>query len=198
MKRIIFSVALVLLATAAFAQGQFGIIGGLTSSMSNIKTAYEDVKAGTANQFHAGVTYYQPLALGFAIQPGIEYNVKGLKVSDINFKTGFVEVPVQVQWGINLFSVIRPYVMAEPFIGYAVSNDVSGAGVTVSGWDNIKSRFEYGLGLGGGIQLFKHVQLSVRYFWNLGTLYNADLGSIKTTLAETKCNGVKFSAAILF
>ncbi|MCQ2174466.1 MAG: PorT family protein [Bacteroidales bacterium] len=198
MKKIVSFVVCALLATASFAQGQFGIIGGLTSSQSKISTAFSDIKAGTANQYHVGITYYQPLALGFAIQPGIEYNVKGASFEEINFKTGFVEVPVQVQWGVNLFSIIRPFVMAEPFIGYAVSNNVSSAGVTLSGWDSVKNRFECGIGLGGGIQLFKHFQLTVRYFWNLGTLYTANLGSIKTTLAETKCSGVKFSAAILF
>lgn len=204
MKKTILTVVCALIAVSASAQqsGHFGVIGGLTTTSTKFSAIQVDLKAKNLNQFHVGVAYNQPLVLGLAIQPALEYNVKGANLSeltglkDVNFKTGYLELPVQVQWGINLLGILRPYIFAEPFVGLALSNSASLSSLASKGWDNLKSRFEGGIGLGAGIDVFKHVQLSFRYFWNLGEVYKIEIPEIRSQITTANCQGFKISAAI--
>jgi hypothetical protein len=180
MRRIAVLLACVLFASVS-AHAQLGITGGLTSSSTQVKDM-ESVKA--LNQYHAGLVYKFDLGLGFAVQPGVIYQVKGARLgsigteakgSDFELKTGFVEVPVQLQWGPDLLA-FRPYLFAEPFIGYAVSSSdqVEGSGsVALKNWaQDAKNKIEYGFGLGAGLEIASHFQLSVQYFNNLGKVFN--------------------------
>ena len=219
MKRIVIATVSALLVSVS-ALAQPGIIAGLTSSSTSVKDM-EDVKA--LNTYHAGLTCKVDLGLGFAVQPSIIYQVKGANLGDINkdtqkedfqLKTGFVEVPVQLQWGPDLLA-FRPYLFAEPFIGYQVSSDDEVLGSGQSGafkeWaDQAKTKLEYGIGLGAGIEVVKHVQLSAQYFSNFGNLFtetvNEDgsagtaMADVKTTVTEGVKNfqGIKVSLAFIF
>ncbi|MBQ9659674.1 MAG: PorT family protein [Bacteroidales bacterium] len=205
MKKLIVIVASLLVAVSAHAQ--FGIMGGITSSRTDYKEAYTDVKNIT--QYHVGITYKFALGRMFAIQPAILYNMKGVKLSELksvdglDFKTGYIEVPVQLQVGFGLGDVARIYGFAEPFIGYAVSNTVSLSGKNLTqGWEDVKSKLEYGVGLGIGVELIKHVQVSVKYFWNMGEQYGIDLknyinGAVGT-IGSQKASGIAASVALLF
>lgn len=205
MKKFIVIVASLLIAVSAHAQ--FGVVAGITSSSSNLKDAVADVQAQNITQYHVGITYKLDLGL-IAIQPSILYNMKGTKLNvanigatELDYKTGYVEVPVQLQAGLNL-GVARIYGFAEPFVGYAITNQVNSslAKDPQSTWNNIKSKLEYGVGLGVGVELIKHVQVSAKYFWNMGSMYgtNIDFAGVKSTIAEQKASGIAASVAILF
>ena len=205
MKKFIVIVASLLVAVSAHAQ--FGVVAGITSSSSNLKDAVADVQAQNITQYHVGITYKLDLGL-IAIQPSILYNMKGTKLNvanigatELDYKTGYVEVPVQLQAGLNL-GVARIYGFAEPFVGYAITNQVNSslAKDPQSTWNNIKSKLEYGVGLGVGVELIKHVQVSAKYFWNMGSMYGTsiDFAGVKTTIAEQKASGIAASVAILF
>lgn len=209
MKKLIVIVAALLVAVSAHAQ--LGVVAGITSSKTDLKAAKDDVK--NISLYHVGLTYKMDFGL-LAIQPSLIYNMKGSKFSVLDltdnlntsfeYKTGYVELPVQVQAGINL-GLARLYGFVEPFLGYAVTNQVSFAqGEPKKVWDNVKSKMEYGVGLGAGVELIQHVQVSVKYFWNMGLVYGPGNGSdisIKTVAAavgERKCNGISASVALLF
>ena len=208
MKKLIVIVAALLVAVSAHAQ--LGVVAGITSSKTDLKAAKDDVK--NISLYHVGLTYKMDFGL-LAIQPSLIYNMKGSKFSlltpdtlydNFEYKTGYVELPVQVQAGINL-GLARLYGFVEPFLGYAVTNQVSFAqGEPKKTWDNIKSKMEYGIGVGAGVELIQHVQVSVKYFWNMGLVYGPGNGSdisIKTVAAavgERKCNGISASVALLF
>jgi len=205
MKKFIVIVASLLIAVSAHAQ--FGVVAGITSSSSNLKDAVADVQAQNITQYHVGITYKLDLGL-IAIQPSILYNMKGTKLNvanigatELDYKTGYVEVPVQLQAGLNL-GVARIYGFAEPFVGYAITNQVNSslAKDPQSTWNNIKSKLEYGVGLGVGVELIKHVQVSAKYFWNMGSMYGTsiDFAGVKSTIAEQKASGIAASVAILF
>ena len=120
---------------------------------------------------------------------------------DFKLKTGFVEVPVGIQWGPDLLA-FRPYVFAEPFIGYQISSSDSG-NATFNDWTKqAKNKFEYGFGLGGGLEITSHIQLSVQWFKNLGAMFGDNVKSAEATWNDVKdvknFQGVKFSLAILF
>ena len=202
MKKLIVVVASLLVAVSAYAQ--FGVVAGVTSSKSDIKSAIADVNNIT--QYHVGVTYKMSLG-AFAIQPSILYNMKGTKMNiaelsstELDYKTGYIEIPVQLQLGLNL-GLARLYGFAEPFIGYAITNAATLSGQDLKAdWNNVKNRLEYGVGLGAGVELIKHVQVSVRYFWNMGDMYGTTLSiaGISKTISEQKASGISASVALLF
>ncbi len=204
MKKLLILVASLLIAVSAHAQ--FGVIAGITSSSSDMKTAIGEVR--NVNQYHAGITYKLGFGNFFAVQPSLIYNMKGAKLADIagsgelDYKTGYVELPLQFQAGFGFGDIFRIYGLAEPFVGYAISNTISGGekATAQQTWDNIKNKAEYGFSLGAGVELIKHVQVSVKYFWNLGKVYGTEVGweNVKTSIGEGNCNGIAASVAILF
>ena len=185
---------------AAGAHAQFGFLVGLTSS--SVKMASSDA----ISLYHAGLTYKIDLPSGFAIQPAVLYQVKGANVGqlgtatdeDFKVKTGFVEVPLGLQWGPHL-AAFRPYVFAEPFFGYRVSSTDRG-NETFRDWaSQAKNKFEYGFGLGAGLEISEHLQLSVQWFNNLGVMFSKPAESGTESLGKVKnFEGIKFSLAILF
>ena len=205
MKRVItlVAVAAASLLMAARAHAQFGIVGGITSSTTEMTTA-EDVKS--MSLYHAGLTYKFNLGAGFAIQPSVLYQVKGANLGELNtassddfkVKSGYVEVPVGFQWGPDLM-VFRPFVMAEPFIGYQVTSSDRGAD-SIEGWtEQAKNKFEYGYAVGGGLELAGNIQLSVQWFNNMGSMVKGDSSSSVSFSDKVRnFKGIKFSVAILF
>lgn len=193
-----------------------GITAGFTSSSSNPR----HWDANSLGRFHAGFTAQIPIAMGFAIQPSLLYQAKGTKLdgskvedgselaSDMNAKVSYLEIPVQVQWGPDLVA-LRPYVFVEPFVGYGLHAKArsSSEGVTLkttSFEEAGLARWEYGLGLGAGIDVWK-LQASVKYYWNFGSLYNesGEMNNIGTQIKDAfrdgrNFNGVTVSLAFFF
>lgn len=201
MKRCGFVLAFLLMvfgAGDALAQHSFGVIGGFTFSTTNVK----EINRGTATMFHVGGTYRLKLPHGFSVQPSLLYQVKGAKTevalvnSDSRF--GYVELPVSFQWGPDLL-LFRPFVDVTPFVGYGVYNKFMSSGVTVkNNWDGLK-RWEYGLGAGLGLEIWKF-QLIARYNWNLGAITkDTTLSEIgKAFVGDANFGGVTLSLAFLF
>ena len=221
MKKLVIAAIASFFAISALAQP--GILAGLTTMETDYETAWANVKE--VNQYHVGVTFKLPLPLGFAVQPAILYNVKGQTLEDtatdgslksIDMKTGLLEVAAQAQWGINFAGVVRPYVFAEPFVGYAITNEEKVSGLTASltsenskeEWENVKNRLEYGFGIGFGVEILNHLQVAVRKYWNMGELYNEDGSAItsfkqainagSTAVEEKSASGIMASVIFLF
>lgn len=217
MKKLAIALAAAFIAVGAAAQP--GITAGLTSTSTDFNEAWANVNEVT--QYHVGVTFKLPLPLGFAVQPSILYNVKGATLEDtategnlksVDYKTGFLEVPVQVQWGINIAGVVRPYGFVEPFVGYGITNEEKISNFTgensKDAWDNVKNRLEYGVGVGFGVEVLSHLQVSVRKFWNIGNLYDENGETFKSfkeainkgaeTVENGKIGGIMASVTFLF
>lgn len=199
MKKLIVFAAALLVSATAFAEG-FGIVGGYTSSSMKMHEMTFKSSAGV----HAGFAYNVPLGIGFSLQPELIYNVKGYNwqgdkdaaALQEKAKFGYVEVPVQLQWGPDLL-LLRPYVLAEPFVGFAVTGKkILTAGETKVNWDNFKSRLEYGVGVGAGIEIYNRVQVSFKYYWNFE---DAKQWSDITDKVKGKgFSGLLFTAGIFF
>ncbi|MBR1575578.1 MAG: PorT family protein [Bacteroidales bacterium] len=198
MKRLFVAALALLLSVGAFAEG-FGLVGGFTSSQMEMK----DVNFKSSAGIHAGLAYNLPLGAGFALQPELLYNVKGFnwgaESSDVlkeKAKFGYVELPVQLQWGLDLV-MLRPYVLAEPFVGYAVSGKkVLGGTEAKVDWEGMKSRLEYGLGIGAGIEVYNRIQVAFKYYWNFedATQWNQVSDKVKAK----SFSGLVFTAGIFF
>lgn len=203
---------------------RIGVIGGFTSSDSNA----DIFKTSSYSLYHIGVAFQYPLVAGFVIQPALTYQMKGatldgvqeaglsnisLAVASLDTKVGYAEIPVQIQWGPDLVA-FRPYVFAEPFVGFAVNtankieSDLVSSGTILDTVTDFKeaaiNRLEYGAGVGAGCE-FSRFQISARYFWNFGSLYsesgemNAVGQTIKAAYEDKKnFNGFSVSVAVFF
>lgn len=204
MKRILTVVlaALMLTGISASAQAKWGVTAGLNFNTS--KFSEVDVKARTG--WSVGGACLVDLPLGFSVQPSLLYHQKGANITnELSQSMGFLELPVSVQWGPDLL-IFRPFLDVTPYVGYALSNKFSAsvAGIVLSdeGWKG-KERFEYGLGLGAGVNVWK-LQFIARYNWNFGSLYNVEgWDDIKPHLKDLNSKsenfgGVTLSLAFLF
>ena len=179
MKRFILTAVFLCFGLVSFAQEGFGIMGGVISSNAQL----QDFDFDNVTQFRAGVAYKYPIAMGFAVQPEFAYSVKAAtaavdaaELANFRVKMGYLEAALQLQWGPDLL-LLRPYVLVEPFVGYALNDRIS---FTMKDgpqwdakddyWDSI-DRLEYGYAIGGGLELFGKVQVSAKHFVNSGSLY---------------------------
>ena len=209
MKKIAVIVAALAIAVSAGAQGfddtRLGITGGVTSSSSKIK----EVSTKNIAMYHAGLALEIPLGGGLAVQPEVLYQVKGLSLDkwgdstggeigkSFQTKVGFIEVPVQIQWGPDLVA-FRPYGFIEPFVGYQITSNGKGEAATLN--EHLQ-KMEYGLSLGAGLEIL-NLQVSAKYFWNFGPVYQSDIaktGSIIGGLMDgNNFNGFAVSVAFFF
>lgn len=188
MKRFVILLAVVaagmLSMTDLSAQGRFGVIGGMTFSNAE----RQSLNRSTMNKYHVGVTFQLRLPLGFSLQPSLQYHVKGAKLGDVipgaevdntcDLSIGYLELPVSLQWGSDLL-LFRPFLDVTPYIGYGLNNKMDAyiesapsADSRKNNWSRL-NRFEYGLGVGVGIEVWKF-QVIGRYNWNFGSLYARD------------------------
>ena len=200
MKKLI-AIFAVALATTVAANAQIGIFGGFTSSKTDLKEA----TSSSISLYHAGVAYKFEIGQVFCIQPGLAYQVKGARLNNIDstqgsdwqYRTGYVELSLGLQLGIDL-AVVRPFGLFEPFLGYQVTGQEQWD--NNNGWGNITqvtNKFEYGFGVGGGVELFDHVQLSVQWFKNLGQLFT-ESSSTAPTQDVKNYQGIKFTLGLFF
>lgn len=203
MKRLL-SVIIVVFAVLTFAgsaaaQHNFGVIGGITFSTTNVK----EFNRGTMTQWHAGLTYRAKLPHGFSIQPSLLYQVKGAKTivdgNHANTTMSYLEFPVSFQWGPDLI-LFRPFLDVTPFVGYGLGNKFwsEASGELSNSWDGL-TRWEYGVGTGIGLDIWKF-QVIARYNWNLGALSKNDsLSDIAQTFKDgTNFGGFTLSVAFMF
>lgn len=190
MKRILVIIAVLaatmLGAAGAAAQINGGVIGGLTFSSSNVK----EIDRGTMTQYHVGATMRFKLPRGFSVQPSLIYNVKGAKTEVLTIgsevKAGYLELPVSFQWGPDLL-LFRPFFDVTPFVGCALNNSLWSelTGTFKNVWAD-GTRWEYGLGVGGGLEIWK-IQVIARYNWNFNPVAE-----------DVRVGGVTLSLAFLF
>lgn len=186
----------------------FGVKAG-----ANVTSLNFDAGMPPTMGYMAGITWQFDLPLGFAIQPDLLYHVKASRLSEITEETfglGYIELPVNVQWGLNLANrKLRVFAQASPFIGYAVTQTGSvnpyrtGNGVVDSmlessgldKWTNI-NRFSYGAGFGFGAQLWG-LQLTAQYIWNFGKLSTLKDLSI-SKFNDSNFGGYNVTLAVMF
>ncbi len=219
MKKLFLTLMVSLLSLTA-AHAQFGVIGGFTSSSTKIPSGTNwSAEVKNAALWNAGVAYKIGLGPFFTLQPQLVYQTKGSKVEDgaRDFKSqaGFVELELNTQLGLDLL-MVRPYLMLEPFIGYDVtpgeflSGNIPGISVSSDEMNKYlreaKNKFEVGFGVGGGIEVMHHVQVSVQWFMNAGTLFNEEKLAANTALDFIASNykdiknyqGIKVTVGIFF
>ena len=166
----------------------YGVVGGANFRTYNPK----DIGAETLTQWHAGVVTKFNLPQGFQLQPALVYSVKDVELfpregaDDVSaHSVGYLELIASVQWGIDLI-LFRPFLDVSPFVGYSARSLTNIATVGRSG-------LEYGVGLGGGLQVWRF-QVTAKYNWNFGFLSPEGTGKVR----DTEFSGVSLSLAYFF
>ena len=174
MKKIFMACAAVLMlfSVQASAIGRWGVTGGMNFNSATIKDVKMEAQAG----WNLGLTYNLDLPLGLSLQPSLVYSQKGALIGseqvNITQTVGSVNLPVSVQWGPDLL-IARPFIDVTPYVGYSLVNKADANILTLKEELTGKNAFEYGLGVGAGLDIWKF-QAIVRYNWNFGVL-----GSLK-------------------
>lgn len=202
MKKLLVTLALVL-GTITVAHAQIGIIGGWTTAKT--LSSISDLQPRNGNMFHAGVAYKIELGPVFTLQPALVYHGKTTFVNDaqaassLYTRGNFLELEVGAQVGIDLLA-LRPYFLFEPFVGYDLGSINWFNGAQNTSLSDARNKFEYGFGVGGGIELLNHIQISVQWFMNIGNLYDAKkLAAEYANYANLRnFQGVKVSLGLFF
>ena len=164
--------------TTANAGGGLIVKAGVNYSDFNYKEDLKNIKDFDYKNFagyHAGIGFQTGSLLGFSLQPELLYQVNSSSLDDTsNLKLNTVQLVANVQWGIDLL-VVKPFVFAAPYFAYNLSQAVTGEGAEqaeVTYQDVIQkakdAKFDYGIGLGVGVELFSFVQITAKYNWGFG------------------------------
>lgn len=192
--------------------GRFGIKAGMNVSKLDV----ENIESMGALGYSAGITWQWNLPLWLAIQPDLLYHVKATNLDEAGSKLsmGTVEFCPNIQWGPRFANKnIRLFAQASPFIGYAVSKNLTEGlndsattlpdevqsmldqyGVKGS-WEGI-NRLSYGCGLGVGVQLWA-LQVTAQYVWNFGNISTISDVSAES-FNEGNFGGYNVTLALMF
>ncbi|MCL2738423.1 MAG: PorT family protein [Bacteroidales bacterium] len=188
MKRITVSILALFLAIGLSAQTHFGIKGGLNFNNAKDITLGNGAVSWNSTGWHAGILIQAKLPLGFAFQPELLYSVKNFGSKEYKFDFSYVELPLGLQWGIDLL-LLRPIVFASPYVSY-----LAAVGGKAKDWDGINN-FGYGCGAGFGLDLWK-LQFLFKWDWAFGSL--GDIGKNDVDFSKSNLNGFHVSLGILF
>lgn len=200
MKKTVLLLAIALcFSVAANAQGSFGVKAGL--NFNKLSDISKSVKASWNAQtgFHAGLAYQYKMPFGLSFQPELLYSRTRTRFegevsshSYFDLSLDYLTLPVNVQFGFNIL-FLRPFVFAAPYISYSLA--ANGSLFDDDQWKD-RNRFDYGLGLGIGLEIWK-LQITGKYNWGFGNPLNG-ISSKDWKIDDSHVKGFELSAAFLF
>lgn len=178
----------------------FGVIGNL--GINEFKD-FKNLKNASQLGGGAGITLLLKVPCYFSIQPTVKYEFTKFRVPQAENNPAIVEqhivtVPIPIQWGPDL-GILRPFVEAVPFANFNLDGKWRQEGVQ-DGWAsarNFLSATQLGVGLGGGIELWK-LQISARYNWLFGDWQQIKASGNPFNNISGKRSGITVSVAFFF
>lgn len=170
-------VAMLAIVTAASAQLNLGVKGGMNMSNFYGSDVNGDVKIG----FHVGLAADYDFASNMALQTGLYFTSKGAKYSSTFPLLGtvestvdayYVQLPVHFSYKLDVTPGTRIVFHAGPYMAFGVAGKASVKGVDTKldtfGDDGLfKQRFDAGLGLGVGAEFGSFL---VDLGWDMGLI----------------------------
>lgn len=194
MKKLLLSLVAMFVAISVSAQDAKAITWGVEAGMNvnSLSFSLADFESSNRLGFFAGpkVKFKVPL-LGFGADAAVLYNMNGAEFHDIlnsevrNKSLSYLEVPVNVRYSFGI-SAISVYLATGPQFNYCLSsestlNELYGSALTDF------SRSTWGWNVGGGVELFNHLQIGISYvipISNTGELTSANLSNIFTNFSQ--------------
>ena len=210
MKRFLVLALALSLSLSSFARGGFLVKAGYSNSNMDLnrdistvisEDVFSDASFRNLSGYHVGVGYRTGSFSGLRFQPELVYNLRGTHIDDTTaWKMGYLEMPLNLQWGLDLI-LLRPYVQVSPCIGYNLVNNISDtdAGRALDEITAAANKLEYGLGVGGGLDIMNLIQISVNYNWNFGSVANLEAYQERVSdIKQSKPSCLQVSLAFLF
>ena len=209
MKRFAFFFLLICFLFSATSQSQaqiaFGPKAGVNFSAMTLKSGGLAFDQNNITGFHAGVVAEFGLGGNFALQPGFLFSTKGAGYSvsglgEAEIKPSYLEVPVNAIYKIGA-GPIHVLLMAGPYFGYGIGGTYSFSSMGQSydeainygsGEDNDLKPFDFGVNVGGGVQISRF-QIVAQY--GLGI---SNVASVTEDNTEMKNKVISISLAYLF
>jgi len=148
----------------------FGIRGAL--NISNISNSVNST-AKSLTGFAGGVFVDAPIGTEFAIQPELDYSLKGFKVGNVKSNLSYIALPVLFKWTPSAVKGFN--ILLGPEADYLISAKVKGAGKTVDD-KFLYKKFDAGINIGVGYDFLPSLGVDVRYGLGLLNLNNIASG----------------------
>ena len=127
---------------------------------------------GFRHGFHAGLRLTREIPTvtqGFYVNAAALLSLKGFKTDSLSYNPYFLDIPVHAGYRYEIDDNIAMFAEGGPYIGIGLFGKRSGTNVFS---DEVGyKRFDFGIGLRGGIQIYNRYSISV----------GADFGFLKVT-----------------
>ncbi len=197
MRKIFFIIATIAISTSAFAQ--IGVGAGYVDQTT--KTTIKDNSSTYhSNGFRVGAEFTTNLGSGFSIAPSAYYmylaSRQEITGGHVLIAQNLISLPFNVQYHFPLWGDVEMFAFAGTRLNYTISSETSTqqpkVRTTINNFDNENlKRWEMGLGLGVGFDIFDMIRLKMGYDFGY-TDMNKDK-DVKMTNG-----GFNISAAFLF
>jgi hypothetical protein len=166
MKKVMFAaLAIVLASTASARVFAFGAKAGVDMPKAVVTGNYVGINDKlNVNGFHLGImAEFRIPIVGIGVQPEVLYVHKKAQVlkfdansvqTSATARGNYLEIPINLTWGINLFDIVRPFVIAAPTFSYSLSN-IKIAEYADGTSINFKKKSNWGIAFGLGCDIWK-------------------------------------------
>lgn len=201
-KIIVAATAAALMLFSIDASAQLSVGAGFAKSDLKEKVDFSEIKqesTSNANGLYVGADYTFRFKHGLGFTPGLEWvfagdkNLKELAYGKIEgeskFKEHYINVPLEVNWGIDL-NVVRIFVFAGPTLSFNVSSKTKIKGSafgtetgktkvdTKDFFENIGGKygtFDLMFEAGAGVDIANRVRVKFGYDWGMVNRGNSDV-----------------------
>jgi opacity protein-like surface antigen len=178
----------------------WGVEAGMNfNSLSFDKEMFE---SGNRAGFFVGpkVKVKVPL-VGLGLDGALIYSMNSAQIQNEDIvkskNLSYLEIPLNVRYDFSLLKVLSIYLATGPQYNYCMSSDATIADF-YGPIDGGISRSTWGWNVGGGVELFKHLQLGVTYTIPISNSGNLELGDITNVFTNYKQKTVKVRLAYFF
>ena len=207
MKKLILSLAIAAIA-AGSAMAQVSVGAGYLNQTSKSSLSESSSSKGNSDGFYVGAAFSCPIIAGLSVDPGVYYgfltsstdvNIAGFELANGKTQSHYLMIPIDLRYSFHALDFLDVFALAGPRfnVGLASTTTVSALGDAVEqkidnyGENSSLQRFDFGLGVGIGFDLFQMVRVKFGYDWGL-------LDIDKNDSMKTSCSGWNIGAAFLF
>lgn len=183
MKKLILSLAIAAIA-AGSAMAQVSVGAGYLNQTSKSSLSESNSSKGSSDGFYVGAAFSCPIIAGLSVDPGVYYgfltsstdvNIAGFELANGKTQSHYLMIPIDLRYSFHALDFLDVFALAGPRfnVGLASTTTVSALGDAVEqkvdnyGENSSLQRFDFGLGVGIGFDLFQMVRIKVGYDWGL-------------------------------
>lgn len=199
MRKLLLSAAMLLVTAAVHAQFRWGVEAG--ANFNSLSFDSDMFKSGNRAGFFVGpkVDLKVPL-LGFGADASLLYSLNSVNVQAAGVgkskNLSYMEIPVNLRYTFS-FKIVSLYLATGPQFNYCLSSDKT-IGDLYGVADGGVNRATWGWNVGGGVELFKHLQLGVTYTIPISNNGDLEVSDVRNLFSNYKQKTVKLRLAYLF